>query len=80
MRESTFFDEVIAEGRLEKGREDVLNILSARFGPEAVAEFKDVLSAVDNDELLSELVRRAAGCRRLSQFREQTESLIATAK
>jgi hypothetical protein len=80
MRESKFFDEVIAEGRVEASREAVLAVLKARFGPESVAAVRDLLADVTDDALLLELVERAAACRRFSQFRQQTESLIATAK
>jgi hypothetical protein len=44
MRESKFFEEVMAEGRIEKGREVVLEALQVRYGSDAVAEFKDVLA------------------------------------
>ena len=79
MRESKFFEEVMAEGRIEKGREVVLEALHVRYGPEAVAEFKDVLAAVNDDQLLSELLRLAITARRLSELRRRTESLLTPA-
>jgi hypothetical protein len=79
MRESKFFEEVMAEGRIERGREDVLEALQVRYGPEAVAEFKDALAAVNDDQLLSELHRLAIAARRLSEFRRRTESLLTPA-
>jgi predicted transposase YdaD len=73
MRESTFFQEILAEGRaegrLETRRADVVEALTIRFGPDAAAEFTDHLNAIQNLEQLSALLRAAIKCRGVGGFR-----------
>ena len=73
MRESTFFQEILAEGRaegrLEMGRDAVLEALTLRFGTEAAAEFTDRLNAIQDAIQLSELHRTAIKCRGVDGFR-----------
>jgi predicted transposase YdaD len=77
MRESTFFQEILAEGRAEgraegelrRGRQTVLEALEVRFGTEAAAEFRDFLLTITDVEQLSELHRTAIKCRGIRGFR-----------
>jgi hypothetical protein len=73
MRESTFFQEILAEGRAEgdllRGRRDVLEALGVRFGTDAAAEFREVLDTITDAAQLSELLRTAIKCRGIGGFR-----------
>jgi hypothetical protein len=80
MKESKFYEEVMAEGRIEKGREVIVDALHVRFGPDASAEFRDVLAAVEDEQVLSELLRLAITARRFVQFRRQAESILTPAR
>jgi hypothetical protein len=61
--------EVIALGRLEQARADVAQVLAARYGPEAAAEFTEALKAIRDAGKLAELHLLAVKCRGLSAFR-----------
>jgi hypothetical protein len=77
MRESTFFQEILAEGRaeglvegrLEMGRAAILDALTIRFGSEAAGEFADRLKAFHDVDELSALLRTAIKCRGIGGFR-----------
>jgi hypothetical protein len=69
MRESTFFQEILAEGRVEMGRSAVLDALTIRFGRAAAAEFTDRLNAIQDAEQLLALHRTAIKCRGVGGFR-----------
>ena len=79
MKESKFFEEVLAEGRkegrmegrVEGQRYDILDVLDIRFGAEAKLEFAPSLAAIADSERLSQLHRLAVQCRRVADFRKQ---------
>jgi len=57
MRESKFFEEVMAEGALERARVDVLDVIDVRFGPKAAAELKDAVQSIADSAELSRVLR-----------------------
>jgi hypothetical protein len=65
MQESRLLREV----RVETRRSDVLANLEARFGPESRAELESAVNAVTDYEELHRLLRLAASCASLDQFR-----------
>ncbi len=69
MKESKIIEEFQDEARVEKGREDTLEVLDARFGPRAVAEFRPLLGSVTDNQKLTRLLRLALRCSDLEQFR-----------
>lgn len=79
MKDSPFYQELVAEGR-EEGKQlgirtAVLQLLEIRFGPEATSEFEGTLNGIENLEQLAELHRLAATSRRISQFRRALSNL-----
>ena len=78
MKESKFYQEVMAEGAVERARADVLEALDVRLGAEAVAEFKEALRTIGDLTRLSELHRLAIQCRRLTEFRRAFASAVST--
>ena len=79
MRESTFFQEILAEGRaegrLEMGRAAVLEALTLRFGAEEAGQFIDRLNVIQDVEQLSALHRAAIRCRSIGGFRRALGTL-----
>jgi hypothetical protein len=75
MRESKFFEEVLAEGRVEgkveQARASVLDALDVKFGAEAAAEFREALRGVTDLDQLSELLRLAIKSKRPAEFRRR---------
>ena len=75
MRESKFFEEVQAEGRMEgrvdARRDDILEALDVRFGPEVKKEFAPLLASITNFEQLGQFLRLAVKCRRVDELRKQ---------
>jgi hypothetical protein len=69
MRESSFFQQVAEEAKVEQARESVLEVLRLRFGEEAAAEFQEAVNRLEHLEQLTALHRLAVQSRRLSQFR-----------
>ena len=69
MRESPFYEEILAEGRIEAQRQSIQEALATRFGEEAVAEFQNVLETIAEAPRLSELLRAAIKCRGVGGFR-----------
>jgi hypothetical protein len=69
MRESSFLQELADETRLEMAREDVLDVLRARFGETAAEEFQQTVTAITHLDQLKALLKLAAKSRRISQFR-----------
>jgi hypothetical protein len=69
MRESSFFQQVAAEAKVEQARDSVLEVLRLRFGEEAVAEFQEPINRMEHLEQLTALHRLAVQSRRVSQFR-----------
>jgi len=70
MIESPMYQEIMQEGRMDTKREDIREILAARFGPEAATEFVAPLRGIGDLSRLSDLFRLALGCRRLTEFRK----------
>jgi hypothetical protein len=75
MRESPLYQEIMEEGRQLNAREDVLQVLTLRFGAEAAKEFEDGVNRIDNLEQLKELHKIAVQSRRISQFRRALTAL-----
>jgi predicted transposase YdaD len=73
MRESPFYQEILAEGRAEgelrTGRANVLAALASRLGEEAVAEFHDELETITDTSRLTELLLAATKRRSVGGFR-----------
>jgi len=65
MKESKIIEDFL----VEKGREDILEVLDARFGPRAPAEFAPHLTTVTDSKRLNRLLRLAAQATGLKQFR-----------
>jgi predicted transposase YdaD len=59
------------EARLEKAREDVLQVLDAKFGAPAQVEFALAMQAETDIDRLNRLLRLAAKTAELKQFRDQ---------
>jgi hypothetical protein len=77
MKESPFYQEIVAEGRQLEARKVVLQLLGIRFGPDAVGEFEGIVNGIGDLEQLEELHRLAATSRRISQFRRAVSNLEA---
>ncbi|HUG92001.1 MAG TPA: hypothetical protein VML55_14275 [Planctomycetaceae bacterium] len=73
MKESPFFQEIAAA----TARDAVTAVLEARFGIEAAKEFHSVLESIGDDERLKDLVRVAAKCRRIADFRRAVTADVA---
>jgi hypothetical protein len=69
MRESPFYQDIVAEGKLEMGRGDILEVLTIRFGSAAAAEFTDALNRITEPDRLRPLHRTALKCRDINSFR-----------
>jgi hypothetical protein len=57
-------------GRVETQRENILKVLSIRFGPEKATEFTTPLNDQEDMEQLSRLFELALRCSRLDEFRK----------
>jgi hypothetical protein len=68
MKESKFYQEILQEGHVEAQREDVLEVLRTRFGARAVADYSTLLAHITDIDRLRDLLRLAAGCKRLDDF------------
>src|SRR5205807_1894300 len=68
MRESAFFDDVVALGRLEARRADILEVLETRFGAKKATKYGDRLKRVADPSKLSELLRAAVTSESLTAF------------
>jgi hypothetical protein len=71
LQESKFYQEIQEEARVEKGREDILQALDAKFGRAAAAEFGPILETVTDGDRLDKLLRLAAKSSRLKEFRDR---------
>jgi hypothetical protein len=71
MKESPFYDEIKAEGRLETARQYILQNLKDRFGPGAAREFAGRVNAVSDIRQLDRLRRLTVRCDGLEQFRDR---------
>jgi hypothetical protein len=71
MKESKVIEEFQEEARLETRRQDVLQVLDARFGPRAAAEFAPLLQTVTDLDRLARLHRLVVQVPVLKQFRDR---------
>lgn len=78
MKESKFFEEVMHEGAVVTRRQDVLSLLTDRFGEEAATEFQGPLQGVADLDRLAELLLAASKSRRISQFRRALTAVQGT--
>jgi len=69
MKDSAFYQEVMAEGEQVRARKDVLRTLRVRFGEEAAKEFEQAINRVEHLDQLDTLLELALRSRRVSQFR-----------
>jgi predicted transposase YdaD len=77
MKESKFFEDVLAEGRkegrlegrIEGQRNAILDALDVKFGPAVKAELAPLLAEIADSERLAQLHRLAVKCRRIDEFR-----------
>jgi hypothetical protein len=80
MKESTFYQEILdegrAEGRLKTSRAYILDALEARFGREAAAEYQSSLSAIVDPDKLDQMFRMAVRCSGLAEFRRALSTLL----
>lgn len=74
MKESTLYEEIMDEGRVEARRDDIRQVLEERIGAEAAGQFQVALQNVTDLAELSRLLRMAARCRRPSDFRRALQS------
>jgi hypothetical protein len=72
MIESPVLQELIAEREAETRREDILMILTTRFGPPA-EDVRAALQTIEGKSKLDELVRSAASCPDLEAFRARLQ-------
>jgi hypothetical protein len=70
MKESSFYQEIMAEGGLVAQRKAVIEVIEARFGAKAAVPFAESLQSIADSAQLSRLLRLAARCPRLKQLRE----------
>jgi len=71
MKESKIIEEFQEEARVEKGREDVLEVLEVNFGVAAAKEFAPALDAITDSDRLGRLHRLALQSSDLEQFRRR---------
>ncbi|MCI0456604.1 MAG: hypothetical protein L0Z62_06445 [Gemmataceae bacterium] len=69
MQESSFFREVREEGELLSRRVDILEVMETRFGPGGKADLEAAINTVTDLERLRRLLRVAAGCESVDDFR-----------
>jgi hypothetical protein len=69
MSVSSFYQEIMAEGELKMGRENILDLLTNRFGSAAAAEFTEALNRITEPDRLRQLHRTAFKCRDIGGFR-----------
>ena len=69
MRESTFYQEIKAEGSKETKRGDMLFALENRFGAQVATEVAKAVNSVDDLEQLDRLYRLAITCQGFDEFR-----------
>jgi hypothetical protein len=70
MRESKAYQQIVEEGELKAKRQAILSFLEERFGSELTAQIPDQVNALDDLKQLDLLVRLAARCATLNDFRK----------
>jgi len=73
MFESPLIQELLADREAEARREDILMILTTRFGPPA-EDVRAALQTIEDNSQLGELVKSAASCPDLGAFRQRLPS------
>ena len=69
MKESPLYEEIMQEGRIEKGREGVQGVLMVRFGKKA-ATFATAICEINDEATLFRLHRLAIRCRNVAEFKQ----------
>jgi hypothetical protein len=77
MKESKFFEEVMAEGEVVGRRAALLEFLDHRFGAGSSVEFEAALRAINDLQQLQELFRAAITCRRITEFRRRMKDVLS---
>ena len=72
MRDSAFYQEVLAEGeeigKLKERRASILEVLQARFGEQEAEPFAATLAKIESRDVLSSLLRTASRCASPDEF------------
>jgi hypothetical protein len=69
MRESPFYQEIVAEGEIRGVRNSLQTAIKTRYGEDALAEFEPKISAINDLEQLQAL-NTLAWTKRITQFRK----------
>jgi hypothetical protein len=75
LRESYLLWEFVLEGELKARRENLLQVLTLRFGEERAKEFAETLEGITHLARLTQLFKLAITARRLCQFRKALAGL-----
>lgn len=73
MKDSSFYQEIMEEGRVELGQAHVRETLAFRFGPEEAARFDELVRGITDSKRLDDLFHLALRCRNVSEFRKEVE-------
>lgn len=73
MKESSFYQEIMEEGRVEARQADIRHVLELRFGREEAAPLDRYIREINDINRLLELHALAVQCRRLAEFRKEVE-------
>jgi hypothetical protein len=77
MRESSLYQEIFEEGRVETQRAYILEVLRTKFGAPLVAEWSAALATISDSARLDQLFRTALECANRDEFRRAlTESQL----
>jgi hypothetical protein len=78
MSHSSFYQEILAEGRLEAQRAAILDALTIRFGSGSAVEFTEALNNITDSDRLRQLFRTAIKCVDIAGFRRALRRKRAT--
>jgi hypothetical protein len=70
MKESPTYMEIFEEGAVQRSRDDIVDVLSVRFG-DVPSEIAGALAEIDDSETLRQLHRLAVRCESIADFRAQ---------
>ncbi len=73
MKESSFYQEIMEEGRVEERQATIREALEDRFGMEEAANLDGFIRQITDISRLRELSRLTNRCRRLTEFRKEVE-------
>jgi hypothetical protein len=74
IKESNTDQQILAEGREDAHRLDLLTVVEARFGKRGAKAFKPVLESVHNPAQLQALLKLAAKCSDINQLLESAKA------